>query len=164
MGQKLCPATLSLGRLPPRPASGAPPQQRGCKCQQESNSGIAAIHPSSRLTAGHGPQCFAKEGAPPQCQYPRKNRAVVQTSDHDARNHRGVKSAMNDTNRKSISPPRSWQRDGLPVRRLKQMNPGRCAYIRHHRIGRPFDWKRPCPSGAASFDETGPCRSSFLPI
>jgi hypothetical protein len=58
-------------------------------------------HRRARLAPGHGP-CFVKGPAPPRRPCPRKNRAVVQTSGHDARSHCCVKSAMNDTNRKIL--------------------------------------------------------------
>ncbi len=59
----------------------------------------SASHRRSRLILGHGP-CLVKGPARPRRRCPRKTRAVVQTSGHDARSRRCVKSAMNNTNRK----------------------------------------------------------------
>ena len=85
----------------PRQVAAAPPPQRDCGCRQNSTPELlrSISHRRSRLAPGHGP-CFVKGPAPPRRPRPRKNRAVVQTSGHDARGHLCVKSAMNNTNRK----------------------------------------------------------------
>ncbi len=87
----------------PRRVVAAPPPQRDCSCRQDSTPEFrrSASHRRSRLILGHGP-CLVKGPARPRRRCPRKNRAVVQTSGHNARSPRCVKSAMNNTNRKIL--------------------------------------------------------------
>jgi hypothetical protein len=87
----------------PQRVAAAPPPQRDCSSRQDSTAELrrSASHRRSRPTPGHGP-CLVSGPAPLRRRCPRKNRAVVQTSGHDARSHRCVKLAMNNTNRKIL--------------------------------------------------------------
>jgi hypothetical protein len=117
-----------------RVAAAAPPQ-RDLWLSARLDSGIAAINFSSSISAGTraGP-CFVKGPAPPRRPRPRKNRAVVQTSSHDARSHCCVKSAMNNATRKIL-----W----IVLRREGGASSVMAACLRgcgHHLIWRGGEW------------------------